>query len=35
MRRQNEVDISQQRSRPITKQDIEHFDYVVAMDAQN
>jgi protein-tyrosine phosphatase len=33
--RQNEVDISQQRSRPITKQDIKHFDYVVAMDAQN
>ncbi len=35
MRRQNEVDISQQRSRPITKQDIEDFDYIVAMDAQN
>lgn len=33
--RQNEVDISQQRSRPVTKQDIEEFDYVVAMDAQN
>lgn len=33
--RQNEVDISQQRSRPVTKQDIEHFDYVVAMDEQN
>ena len=33
--RQNEVDISQQRSRPVTKQDIEIFDYVVAMDAQN
>ena len=33
--RQNEVDISKQRSRPVTKQDIEHFDYVVAMDAQN
>ncbi len=33
--RQNEVDISQQRSRPVTKQDIEDFDYVVAMDAQN
>ena len=32
---QNEVDISQQRSRPVTKQDIEHFDYVAAMDAQN
>jgi len=33
--RQNEVDISQQRSRLVTKQDIEHFDYIVAMDAQN
>jgi protein-tyrosine phosphatase len=33
--RQNEVDISKQSSRPITKQDIEIFDYVVAMDAQN
>ncbi len=33
--RQNEVDISQQKSRPITKQDIEIFDYVVAMDTQN
>ncbi len=33
--RQNNVDISRQRSRPITKQDIEIFDYVVAMDAQN
>lgn len=33
--RQNEVDISTQRSRPVTKQDIEHFDYIVAMDAQN
>ena len=32
---QNEVDISQQRSRPVTKQDIQIFDYVVAMDAQN
>ena len=33
--RQNEVDISKQRSRPITKQDIEDFDYIVAMDVQN
>lgn len=33
--RQNEVDISQQRSRPVTKQDIKDFDYVIAMDAQN
>jgi len=33
--RQNKVDISQQKSRPITKQHIESFDYVVAMDAQN
>jgi protein-tyrosine phosphatase len=33
--RQNEVNISKQSSRPITKQDIEVFDYVVAMDAQN
>ena len=33
--RQYEVDISQQRSRPVTKQDIEDFDYIVAMDAQN
>ena len=33
--RQNTVDISQQKSRPITKQDIEDFDYVLAMDAQN
>jgi len=33
--RQNEVDISQQKSRPVTKQDIEDFDYIVAMDAQN
>jgi len=32
---QNEVDISKQRSRPVTKQDIENFDYIVAMDAQN
>ncbi|WP_415406057.1 low molecular weight protein-tyrosine-phosphatase [Sulfurovum sp. CS9] len=33
--RQNKVDISQQRSRPVTKQDIKDFDYVIAMDAQN
>jgi protein-tyrosine phosphatase len=33
--RQHEVNISQQKSRPVTKQDIEDFDYVVAMDAQN
>jgi len=29
------VDIIQQRSRPITKKDIEDFDCVVAMDEQN
>ncbi len=33
--KQHEVDISKQSSRPITKQDIEEFDYVVAMDEQN
>jgi protein-tyrosine phosphatase len=33
--RQNEVDISKQRSRPVTKQDIKDFDHVIAMDAQN
>ena len=32
--RQNEVDISKQRSRPVTKQDIDHFDYIVAIDAK-
>ena len=31
----NGVDISQQRSRPIQKEDIEYFDHVVAMDEQN
>lgn len=29
------VDIREQRSRPITTQDISHFKYVVAMDRQN
>jgi len=29
------VDISQQKSRPITQNDIAHYDYVVAMDKQN
>ena len=33
--RQHEVDISKQSSRPITKQDIKEFDYVIAMDTQN
>ena len=32
---QYNVDISQQRSRPITKEDISLFKYVVAMDQQN
>lgn len=31
----NGVDISSQRSRPISKLDITSFDYVVAMDTQN
>lgn len=29
------IDISKQRSRPITKLDITSFDYVIAMDTQN
>ncbi|MBD3791072.1 MAG: low molecular weight phosphotyrosine protein phosphatase [Campylobacterales bacterium] len=29
------IDISQQRSRPVTRADITAFDYVIAMDAQN
>lgn len=29
------VDISKQHSRPLTKNDITHFDYVIAMDKQN
>lgn len=29
------IDISNQRSRPITKLDITSFDYVIAMDTQN
>ena len=33
--RQHNIDISQQKSRPVTKQDIEDFDYVVAMDEKN
>jgi protein-tyrosine phosphatase len=32
---QNGIDISKQRSRPVTKQDITYFDCVVAMDEQN
>ena len=32
---QYDVDITQQRSRPITKEDISLFKYVVAMDRQN
>ncbi|NOR56191.1 MAG: low molecular weight phosphotyrosine protein phosphatase [Sulfurovum sp.] len=31
----HDVDISQQQSRTITKKDITHYDYVVAMDKQN
>ncbi|RLA61463.1 MAG: low molecular weight phosphotyrosine protein phosphatase [Epsilonproteobacteria bacterium] len=33
--KQYQVDISKQHSRQITKQDIQSFDYVVAMDKQN
>ena len=33
--KQYRVDISQQHSRPITKEDIISFEYVVAMDRQN
>lgn len=33
--KQYQVDISQQHSRQITKEDITSFDYVVAMDKQN
>jgi len=33
--KRNNVDIADQRSRPITKKDIEKFDYVVGMDEQN
>jgi len=29
------IDISRQKSRPVTKRDIAHFDYVIAMDEQN
>lgn len=32
---QYNIDISQQQSRPITKEDITLFEYVVAMDKQN
>ncbi|MCO4846142.1 MAG: low molecular weight phosphotyrosine protein phosphatase [Sulfurovum sp.] len=32
---QYNIDISQQQSRPITKEDIALFEYVVAMDKQN
>ncbi len=31
----HDVDISQQQSRTITKEDIHYYDYVVAMDKQN
>ncbi len=31
----NNVDISKQRSRPISKKDIGKFDYVISMDEQN
>ena len=33
--KRNSVDISEQRSRPITEEDIEKFDYVIGMDEQN
>ena len=33
--KQNAIDISQQRSRPVTKEDIISFTHVVAMDRQN
>ena len=33
--KQNHIDISKQKSRPILKTDIEKFDYVIAMDSQN
>ncbi|HSR73425.1 MAG TPA: low molecular weight protein-tyrosine-phosphatase [Sulfurovum sp.] len=33
--KQNNIDITQQRSRPITKKDITSFTHVVAMDRQN
>jgi len=33
--KQNKIDISQQHSRPITKEDISSFEHVVAMDRQN
>ena len=33
--KQHGIDISQQRSRPITKEDITRFDYVVGMDGKN
>ena len=33
--KQYQVDISQQHSRPVRKEDISSFDYVVAMDKQN
>jgi len=32
---QYDVDITKQRSRSVTKEDIQHFKYVVAMDKQN
>jgi len=33
--KQNHIDISKQKSRSITKKDIDKFDYVIAMDNQN
>ena len=33
--KRNSVDISEQRSRPITEEDIEKFDYVIGLDEQN
>ena len=29
------IDISRQKSRPISKEDIEHYEHVIAMDEQN
>ena len=33
--RNHKIDISLQRSRAVTKEDIHYFDYVIAMDRQN
>lgn len=32
---QYDIDITQQRSRPVTKEDISRFNYVIALDHQN